>query len=109
MSIKINKVAISKASSEFPLRPSFVPSYGTAGFRAHASLLASTVYRCGLLVACRSIITGQSCGLMITASHNPIEDNGMSELQIIYASVITTHACKAASMTCACMYVCMQV
>lgn len=52
-------------------------SYGTAGFRADASLLESTVYRVGLLAALRSLKTRAVIGLMITASHNKISDNGV--------------------------------
>lgn len=52
-------------------------SYGTAGFRADASLLESTVYRMGVLASLRSFKTGSVTGLMITASHNPISDNGI--------------------------------
>ncbi|KAK4279695.1 hypothetical protein QN277_011433 [Acacia crassicarpa] len=52
-------------------------SYGTAGFRADASLLSSTVYRVGILAALRSLKTQAVIGLMITASHNKISDNGV--------------------------------
>ncbi|KAK9904678.1 hypothetical protein WJX75_000481 [Coccomyxa subellipsoidea] len=52
-------------------------TYGTAGFRAEASLLPSTVYRCGLLMAMRALKTGAVTGLVVTASHNPVEDNGV--------------------------------
>ncbi|EIE18707.1 intramolecular transferase [Coccomyxa subellipsoidea C-169] len=52
-------------------------TYGTAGFRAEASLLPSTVYRCGLLMALRALKTGGVTGLVVTASHNPVEDNGV--------------------------------
>ncbi|KAI9089292.1 hypothetical protein K1719_029571 [Acacia pycnantha] len=52
-------------------------SYGTAGFRADASLLSSTVYRMGILAALRSLKTQAVIGLMITASHNKISDNGV--------------------------------
>lgn len=68
---------INLASKRFPKPVHFKPSYGTAGFRSDASVLASTVFRCGLLTAARSIILGQHCGLMITASHNPEQDNGV--------------------------------
>lgn len=52
-------------------------SYGTAGFRADASLLESTVYRMGILAALRSLETASITGLMITASHNQVSDNGI--------------------------------
>lgn len=52
-------------------------SYGTAGFRSEGSILASTVYRAGVLAALRSLKTGSAVGLMITASHNPVSDNGV--------------------------------
>lgn len=59
----------------------FHPSYGTAGFRAEASLLDSTIFRCGLLMAIRSLQTNQVTGLCITASHNPIADNGIKMVE----------------------------
>lgn len=52
-------------------------SYGTAGFRADASLLESTVFRVGILAALRSVQTRSVIGLMITASHNQASDNGV--------------------------------
>ncbi|GMJ10126.1 DNA-DAMAGE-REPAIR/TOLERATION 101 [Hibiscus trionum] len=52
-------------------------SYGTAGFRADASILRSTVYRVGILAALRSFKTQSVVGLMITASHNKVSDNGV--------------------------------
>lgn len=52
-------------------------SYGTSGFRADASLLESTVFRVGILAALRSIQTRSVIGLMITASHNQVSDNGV--------------------------------
>lgn len=52
-------------------------SYGTAGFRADASLLQSTVFRVGILAALRSLKTQSVIGLMITASHNQVSDNGV--------------------------------
>lgn len=52
-------------------------SYGTSGFRADASLLESTVFRVGILAALRSIQTTSVIGLMITASHNQVSDNGV--------------------------------
>lgn len=40
-------------------------------------MLASTVFRAGILAALRSLKTGAAVGLMITASHNPVGDNGV--------------------------------
>ena len=47
--------------------------YGTAGFRADASLLHEVMTRCGMLMAVR----GLDGGIMITASHNIDTDNGV--------------------------------
>ncbi len=52
-------------------------SYGTAGFRARAEFLPSTVFRMGVLAALRALNAGKDTGIMITASHNPIDDNGV--------------------------------
>lgn len=51
--------------------------YGTAGFRDKANDLDFTLYRMGLLAVLKSKDErGATVGLMITASHNPEEDNG---------------------------------
>ncbi|CAA2996979.1 phosphoacetylglucosamine mutase [Olea europaea subsp. europaea] len=65
------------STSCFPLPPGVKLSYGTAGFRADASLLESTVFRVGILAALRSVQTRSVVGLMITASHNQASDNGV--------------------------------
>ncbi|RZR78819.1 hypothetical protein BHM03_00004358, partial [Ensete ventricosum] len=72
------------SASRFPLPHDLVVglpgvrfSYGTAGFRSEGSILVSTVYRAGVLAALRSLKTGSAIGLTITASHNPVSDNGV--------------------------------
>ncbi|KAJ9684886.1 hypothetical protein PVL29_017059 [Vitis rotundifolia] len=66
-----------KSSSRFPPPQGVKLSYGTAGFRADASILESTVYKVGILAALRSLKTKSVIGLMITASHNKVSDNGV--------------------------------
>lgn len=55
----------------------WTPTYGTAGFRANSALLSSTVFRCGALMAARAMQTGKATGIVVTASHNPEQDNGV--------------------------------
>ncbi|KAJ0051368.1 hypothetical protein Pint_01157 [Pistacia integerrima] len=66
-----------KSASFFPPSPGVKLSYGTAGFRADASILQSTVHRLGILAALRSLKTQSVIGLMVTASHNKVTDNGV--------------------------------
>ncbi|CAG7910985.1 unnamed protein product, partial [Brassica rapa] len=70
--------SILKSSELYPIPQSIKLSYGTAGFRADASLLESTVYRVGILSSLRSLkLNSSTVGLMITASHNKVSDNGV--------------------------------
>ncbi|KAG9458853.1 hypothetical protein H6P81_003361 [Aristolochia fimbriata] len=71
------QLALFQTASAFPLPPGVKFSYGTAGFRADASILASTVFRVGILASLRSLKTQSVIGLMITASHNQVSDNGV--------------------------------
>ncbi|PSC72140.1 phosphoacetylglucosamine mutase [Micractinium conductrix] len=69
--------AVEAASARYPLAKGFRPSYGTAGFRALAELLDSTMFRCGIMMAARAIKASAITGICITASHNPAPDNGV--------------------------------
>ncbi|GAO47336.1 hypothetical protein G7K_1544-t1 [Saitoella complicata NRRL Y-17804] len=70
--------AVAEASSGFAKLQGLLYGYGTAGFRLKAHLLTSVVFRVGLLAAVRlKKLNGQTIGVMITASHNPAEDNGV--------------------------------
>ncbi|XP_028653703.1 phosphoacetylglucosamine mutase [Erpetoichthys calabaricus] len=51
--------------------------YGTAGFRTKAEELDHVMFRMGQLAALRSKKTKSTIGVMVTASHNPEEDNGV--------------------------------
>jgi phosphoacetylglucosamine mutase len=54
--------AVRSASAAYRKPADFKPTYGTAGFRTDASLLPSTVFRCGLLIGLKALSTGQVIG-----------------------------------------------
>ncbi|KAJ2599043.1 hypothetical protein H4R99_003859 [Coemansia sp. RSA 1722] len=69
---------ITKYADKHPKPAATTFAYGTAGFRTVGETLGSTVFRCGLLAALRSQSKGgQVIGVMITASHNHEQDNGV--------------------------------
>lgn len=64
--------ALAEAGSHVPSL-----SYGTAGFRARHDLLDAVCVRMGMLCAARALQLNAIVGCCITASHNPVEDNGL--------------------------------
>ncbi|GAA5903540.1 hypothetical protein JCM8208_003619 [Rhodotorula glutinis] len=76
--MSLNEQAIRQASASHPRPHNTTFAYGTAGFRANADTLDSTMFRVGILAALRSKkLAGQTIGVMVTASHNPEQDNGV--------------------------------
>lgn len=52
-------------------------NYGTAGFRGNATKIEHLFYKLGLISALRCMKLNANIGVMVTASHNPIQDNGV--------------------------------
>ncbi|XP_033757116.1 phosphoacetylglucosamine mutase-like isoform X2 [Pecten maximus] len=70
--------AVRKAAVEkYPRKVNRKIQYGTAGFRTREEYLDHVLYRMGILAAIRSQTKKATIGAMITASHNPEEDNGI--------------------------------
>ncbi|KAF8213092.1 phosphoacetylglucosamine mutase [Mycena galopus ATCC 62051] len=68
-----------RALSDLHPKPSNLRfQYGTAGFRTVANVLDSVLFRVGVLAGLRSKkLDGKTIGVMVTASHNPEQDNGV--------------------------------
>ncbi|NXG54423.1 AGM1 mutase, partial [Hemiprocne comata] len=69
--------ALKKYSALHPKLAGLTLHYGTAGFRAKAEQLDHVMFRMGLLAVLRSKAMVSTIGIMVTASHNPEEDNGV--------------------------------
>ncbi|NXP52263.1 AGM1 mutase, partial [Heliornis fulica] len=69
--------ALKKYSALHPKPAGLTLQYGTAGFRAEAQQLDHIMFRMGLLAVLRSKAVVSTIGIMVTASHNPEEDNGV--------------------------------
>ncbi|XP_021401847.2 phosphoacetylglucosamine mutase isoform X2 [Lonchura striata] len=69
--------ALRKYSALHPRPAGLTLQYGTAGFRSKAEQLDHVVFRMGLLAGLRSKAVTATIGIMVTASHNPEEDNGV--------------------------------
>lgn len=69
--------AITKYSVLHAKPSGLILQYGTAGFRTKAEHLDHVMFRMGLLAVLRSKQTKSTIGVMVTASHNPEEDNGV--------------------------------
>ncbi|NXX74151.1 AGM1 mutase, partial [Urocolius indicus] len=69
--------ALRKSSASHPKPSGLTLQYGTAGFRTKAEQLDHVMFRMGLLAVLRSKALASTIGVMVTASHNPEEDNGV--------------------------------
>ncbi|EJS44082.1 pcm1p [Saccharomyces arboricola H-6] len=76
--MKLNQEQLRKIYDDTCRTKNVQYSYGTAGFRTVAKDLDTVMFTTGILAVLRSLkLQGQYVGVMITASHNPYQDNGV--------------------------------
>lgn len=74
---------IEKLLVNYPLPTGVVFAYGTAGFRTKGALLPPVAFRLGFVASLLSAVNNGKCvGVMITASHNAHEDNGIKMVDV---------------------------
>ncbi|KAJ9459992.1 Phosphoacetylglucosamine mutase [Diplonema papillatum] len=80
--MQLNEEALRAGAEKWqnPAGVSFV--YGTSGFRTVGDTLPGVAFRMGILMACRAAYKGGPTGIVVSASHNPHQDNGMKLVDV---------------------------
>jgi len=63
-------------AADYPRVKGYKAAFGTAGFRGPAENLKGVAFRSGVVAALRCYAAKGDCGLIVTASHNQVDDNG---------------------------------
>ncbi|QPG75619.1 hypothetical protein FOA43_002976 [Brettanomyces nanus] len=71
-------MSLHSAFNKYPAPSGINYAYGTAGFRYFGDQLDSVAFKVGVIATLRSIcLGGKTIGIVITASHNPPDQNGV--------------------------------